>query len=535
MRLPSFLRLVFFAFMLACPSSYAQEADHRSPLERISENEKSAFVVQDLFGRTINTEGLMLVDWEGYLADPAIKFSLTPPRDTTFPATAILSSNETRLYFDLPSATGANGPRKEIVWRKRESIPVHVSIFPDRDGDDETHQFEIEFTDAGEKREHLVLPLRVIDQDRDRADDFHVTVDFTQDQTGFFKDEAARATILQAARDWAYFFADMRLRPVAAGSEKTMIWGPDGFKTASHVLNQNEYAGYLLYAYGIRNELQNADSSISAAWRSLKRNPAARAIRSGGEPSPVGGFQVAAGQAKPLRRSGGLELEVQGNYNTLGWRLTLDDRDWWQATNHGDVKNDLYSIAHHEIGHALIFNPNNSLVRRGAAIDDARIRSYLGNLPAVSQSDHLEGVIDPGSMRGAFGNEYHGKMPRGRWLITKLDLLCAQAIGYDLRETSAFTPLSFAAAELPSGSVGVPYSARLRASGGIPFYCWEVVEQLPAGLTMNTFTGAIGGVPTQRGVSEFTVRVRDYSEQSKGATQRLRIEIGGAHAAGRSK
>lgn len=58
---------------------------------------------------------------------------------------------------------------------------------------------------------------------------------------------------------------------------------------------------------------------------------------------------------------------MQGNYNTLGWLVTLADRDWWQATNHGAVKNDLYSIAHHEIGHALIFNPNNSLVRCGAA------------------------------------------------------------------------------------------------------------------------------------------------------------------------
>jgi hypothetical protein len=29
-------------------------------------------------------------------------------------------------------------------------------------------------------------------------------------------------------------------------------------------------------------------------------------------------------------------------------------------------------------------------------------------------------------------------MPRGRWLITKLDLMCARAIGYELRDTPAF-------------------------------------------------------------------------------------------------
>ena len=192
----------------------------------------------------------------------------------------------------------------------------------------------------------------------------------------------------------------------------------DGFQRAG-------YQGFLLYAYGIKNELVPSDSAIPPGRVLLKRDPAARMIRSGGEPSPYGGFQVSAGGTMPIRRSGGLEIEVRGNYNTLGWLVTLTDGDWWKAANLGDAAADLYSIAHHEIGHALIFNPNNSLIKRGQTLNDERIRAYLGSSPALNQSDHLDGVIDPASLHGAFGNEYHGRMPRGRWLITKLDLLCA--------------------------------------------------------------------------------------------------------------
>jgi hypothetical protein len=134
--------------------------------------------------------------------------------------------------------------------------------------------------------------------------------------------------------------------------------------TGCKITNANEYRGFLLYAYVIRNELVDSNAKLPRDWVLRKRDPTARMIRSGGESSPFGGFQVAAGRQTSIRRSGGLEIEVQGNYNTKGW--------------------------------LVIF--------------------------------------------GAFGNEYHGQMPGGRWLITKLDLLYAQAIGYELRGTSAFKP-----------------------------------------------------------------------------------------------
>ena len=75
---------------------------------------------------------------------------------------------------------------------------------------------------------------------------------------------------------------------------------------------------------------------------------------------------------------------------------------------------------------------------------------------------------------GAFGYEYFGDVPRRRCLITNLDLLIAQAIGYRLRPTSAFAPLSITTTDLPAGSVSEPYAENLQAVGGIPFYNWTV-------------------------------------------------------------
>jgi hypothetical protein len=410
----------------------------RRPLPRSAR--WSGLQVLDDRGQAIGPHGLSLTDWEGYIANPAAKFYLLPPSNAAYPVKVVLSANHPRLHFDLPSEARADGPRKELIWQQPEKRTVHMAIFPDRDGQDETHRLRIDFSDARGGAESFSLPIHVTDQDRDRSNAITITVDFSQDRTGFFRDEIKRATVIQAANDWAYFFADMKLQPVAAGAEKTLIWGSDGFKSSTTVTNLREYQGYLLYAYGIRNEPPAINSTKAPPSQPalLNREPDTQMIRSGGEPSPYGEFQVSAGKRKPIRRSGGLEIEIQGNYNTLGWTVILSDGEWWKAANLGDAAADLYSIAHHEIGHALIFNPNNSLVKRGVMLTDERVRAYLGRFPTLNQSDHLDSVIDPASLHGAFGNEYHGRMPRGRWLITKLDLLCARVIGYELRETSAF-------------------------------------------------------------------------------------------------
>ena len=117
-------------------------------------------------------------------------------------------------------------------------------------------------------------------------------------------------------------------------------------------------------------------------------------------------------------------------------------------------------------------------------------------------------------------------MPQRRWTITKLDLLVAQAIGYTLRETSAFAPLAIDTAGLPRGAVASYYAQTLQASGGIPFYKWTVISgALPGGLALDSFTGVIAGNPTAVGTFNFTIELRDYDPQTAPVTQSLSLRI----------
>jgi hypothetical protein len=58
----------------------------------------------------------------------------------------------------------------------------------------------------------------------------------------------------------------------------------------------------------------------------------------------------------------------------------------------------------------------------------------------------------------------------------------------------------------------VPYTFTLNASGGTAPYTWTVTQgSLPAGLTLNQFTGVISGTPTTQGTYTYTVQVQDVN------------------------
>lgn len=79
---------------------------------------------------------------------------------------------------------------------------------------------------------------------------------------------------------------------------------------------------------------------------------------------------------------------------------------------------------------------------------------------------------------------------------------------------------------LPTGAVSSTYNAALTSSGGTPPVTWSVsVGTLPAGLTLNTATGAITGTPTTAGMSTFTVQAADSGTPQQTPTKQFSIVI----------
>src|SRR5207237_3613174 len=65
---------------------------------------------------------------------------------------------------------------------------------------------------------------------------------------------------------------------------------------------------------------------------------------------------------------------------------------------------------------------------------------------------------------------------------------------------------------LQNGNTGVAYNQTITASGGFPPYTFSVLSgALPAGLTLNSATGAITGTPTTSGTASFAIQVTDFA------------------------
>jgi len=76
-------------------------------------------------------------------------------------------------------------------------------------------------------------------------------------------------------------------------------------------------------------------------------------------------------------------------------------------------------------------------------------------------------------------------------------------------------PLSVVQAPLPNGAIGTPYSFTFTKTGGVPpNFTWTLVGSPPPGLSINSSTGQLTGVPTTGGSFPVNVMVSDVSGAS---------------------
>ncbi len=104
-----------------------------------------------------------------------------------------------------------------------------------------------------------------------------------------------------------------------------------------------------------------------------------------------------------------------------------------------------------------------------------------------------------------------------------------QTISVSLTLTIAPATLAITTTSLPSGQVGASYNTTLAATGGTLPYAWSLTSgTLPAGLTLNTATGAISGTPTAiASATALTLMVTDTGAPPQSKSVNLTVTIAG--------
>ena len=101
--------------------------------------------------------------------------------------------------------------------------------------------------------------------------------------------------------------------------------------------------------------------------------------------------------------------------------------------------------------------------------------------------------------------------------------------GSPAQNASANQPITIAPAALsltnplPNGTVGVPYSSLIGATGGVSPYSCSITGGLPAGLSLSGCT--VSGTPTTAGASPITVKVTDSGSPTQNASANETIVI----------
>jgi len=112
------------------------------------------------------------------------------------------------------------------------------------------------------------------------------------------------------------------------------------------------------------------------------------------------------------------------------------------------------------------------------------------------------------------------------WL-SRVVLLVVAALSLTSSISSHAATLTLSCAS-DTGKVGMEYSSALVASGGRGRYTFFIIKgELPPGLTLNSSTGAITGIPTSQGTFPYTAKVVDSRDDSATAKCQITIQPSG--------
>jgi len=148
--------------------------------------------------------------------------------------------------------------------------------------------------------------------------------------------------------------------------------------------------------------------------------------------------------------------------------------------------------------------------------------SATGGTPPYTWS-LTTGSLAPGLALGTSGTVSGMPTAVGSYTFT---IQAADSVGQ--KASQAFTVsiaslLSITTTSLPSGTVGVAYSATLSGAGGTPPYTWSLTTgSLPPGLALST-SGTVSGAPTAAGSYSFTIQASDSGGQK--ASQAFAVSV----------
>ncbi|MFC4598640.1 LamG-like jellyroll fold domain-containing protein [Cohnella hongkongensis] len=477
--------------------------------------------VVDIFGRTVNDNGIELVDWQGYLANPFVKLTVKPPTNAAFPVTINLTTQGTsRLMMNRPSTMSAAGAAKTLTFANASSTQeFYLAIHPDRvggNGEIEHYTLTLQVVQSNNASSTQTIPIRVLDQDDDAEPSMPLVFDYRFDTiTDIFGNPGVKAATEQAIKDWFYFFDETPYDTVPVGAERISLPG-DNWQNSISVTNNAAYNGMWVFLRGINEPYSTGFPATNGNYH--KRN----------------GVQAPG----PIPRSLATILHFYPGFTPF---TSLNDEDYYLTQMPGasctsNCQTDVLGLISHEFGHAVAYHSNWSGMRayvNSGGANDAEVIAYQGRAVPLDNSYHIPDS-DPqywDRLSGQSGGRNHLFHPK-RWMLTKLSLLIAENAGWKLNKNlTPFLAPAIVTTALPGGAKGAPYSQTLTASGGVPFYDWLVTSgSLPPGLALDRFTGTISGtIPSNAPQNSytFTVQLRDYDEMSAPVSKTFTIGLDG--------